>query len=279
MSCAYTIIFVFIGIMTATGFLIALINRKGKSDVSSIEISDMRTKYRTSDYLIVVETRIDLISHPTDIIYVRPILKKKKSWISADFLKKSEPNEALDGENGEVVWKLQFRVYSEIVLLIFLPLDTPIQPDHDQQFLSGSKFYFFVAAHKSVDIEKAIGCEVWIPFQGRTRVWTPKSITIRKMMISPDIVPPVGKLNDISYPILKFYFEGRISLIENFRLFAAKKIYFYPILLEFERAPDIPLEEMEKVPSDKKNILCGIIYFEYNHSERPFLRKILQLFH
>ena len=73
----------------------------------------MRTKYRTSDYLIVVETRIDLISHPTDIIYVRPILKKKKSWISADFLKKSEPNEALDGENGEVVWKLQFRVYSE----------------------------------------------------------------------------------------------------------------------------------------------------------------------
>ena len=98
--------------MTATGFLIALINRKGKSDVSSIEISDMRTKYRTSDYLIVVETRIDLISHPTDIIYVRPILKKKKSWISADFLKKSEPNEALDGENGEVVWKLQFRVYN-----------------------------------------------------------------------------------------------------------------------------------------------------------------------
>ena len=99
-----------------------------------------------------------------------------------------------------------------------------------------------------MDIEKAIGCEVWIPFQGRTRVWTPKSITIRKTMISPDIVPPVGKLNDISYPILKFYFEGRISLIENFRLFAAKKIYFYPILLEFERAPDIPLEEMEKVP-------------------------------
>ena len=126
-------------------------------------------------------------------------------------------------------------------------LYTLIQPDHDQQFLSGSKFYFFVAAHKSVNIEKAMGCEVWIPFQGRTRVWTPKSITIRKMMISPDIVPPVGKLNDISYPILKFYFDGRISLIENFRLFAARKIYFYPILLEFERAPDIPLEEMEKV--------------------------------
>ena len=110
-------------------------------------------------------------------------------------------------------------------------LYTLIQPDHDQQFLSGSKFYFFVAAHKSVNMEKAIGCEVWIPFQGRTRVWTPKSITIRKMMISPDIVPPVGKLNDISYPILKFYFDGRISLIENFRLFAARKIYFYPILL------------------------------------------------
>ena len=141
--------------MTVTGLLVALIHKKGKSDVSSIEISDMRTKYRTSDYLIVVETRIDLISHPTDIIYVRPIFKKKKSWISADFLKMSEPNDALDGENGEVVWKLQ--------------------PEHEQQFLSGSKFYFFVAAHKSVDIEKAIGCEVWIPFQGRTRVWTPKT--------------------------------------------------------------------------------------------------------
>ena len=115
--------------MTATGFLIALINRKGKSDVSSIEISDMRTKYRTSDYLIVVETRIDLISHPTDIIYVRPILKKKKSWISADFLKKSEPNEVLDGENGEVVWKLQFRVPSVLgyldTIFNFLPCRHP----------------------------------------------------------------------------------------------------------------------------------------------------------
>ena len=89
----------------------------------------MRTKYRTSDYLIVVETRIDLISHPTDIIYVRPILKKKKSWISADFLKKSEPNEALDGENGEVVWKLQFRVPSVLgyldTILNFLPFRHP----------------------------------------------------------------------------------------------------------------------------------------------------------
>ena len=69
----------------------------------------MRTKYRTSDYLVVVETRIDLISNPTDMIYVRPILQKRKDWLSADFLRKAiEKNmNEMDGQDGEVVWKLQ----------------------------------------------------------------------------------------------------------------------------------------------------------------------------
>ena len=103
-------------------------------------------------------------------------------------------------------------------------------------------------------------------YSGSTRVWTPKSVTFRRMLITPDIVPPVGHINEISYPILKVgnvqftenvdspkndiprkcYFNGTISLIDNFRLFAFETVKFYSLLLDFERVPEKPLEDVER---------------------------------
>ena len=58
--------------------------------------------------------------------------------------------------------------------------------------------------------------KVWIEFEGKSKIWIPKSITIRKLIMEPEYFPVTENLNAISFPIIKFYFGGVLSLTESY---------------------------------------------------------------
>ena len=58
--------------------------------------------------------------------------------------------------------------------------------------------------------------KVWIEFEGKSKIWIPKSITIRKLIMEPEYFPVTENLNSISFPIIKFYFNGVLSLTESY---------------------------------------------------------------
>ena len=59
-------------------------------------------------------------------------------------------------------------------------------------------------------------CQVWVEFEGKSKIWIPKSITIRKLIMEPEYFPVTENLNSISFPIIKFYFDGVLSLTESY---------------------------------------------------------------
>ena len=79
-------------------------------------------------------------------------------------------------------------------------------------------YYFLVNTEFDLDIESIADCKIWIEFEGKSKMWTPKSITIRKLAIEPEHFPVTGSINLISYPIMKFYFSGVLSLTDNLQM-------------------------------------------------------------
>ena len=63
--------------------------------------------------------------------------------------------------------------------------------------------------------ELTIPVQVWIEFEGKSKIWVPKSITIRKLIMEPEYFPVTEYLNSISFPIIKFYFVGVLSLTDS----------------------------------------------------------------
>ena len=67
--------------------------------------------------------------------------------------------------------------------------------------------------------------KVWIEFEGKSKIWIPKSITIRKLIMEPEYFPVTENLNSISFPIIKFYFGGVLSLTESYGI---RKLQYGP---------------------------------------------------
>ena len=112
-------------------------------------------------------------------------------------------------------------------------------------------------------------CQVWVEFEGKSKIWIPKSITIRKLIMEPEYFPVTENLNSISFPIIKFYFDGVLSLTESYgihklrpkgpyqvrkivdpilslQITSDKIIKFPKLVLDIERIPDIPIEKVER---------------------------------
>ena len=129
-------------------------------------------------------------------------------------------------------------------------------PNVGMHFYSGSK-YHFVCTSKT-PMEDIVDCQVWIPFQGKlyflhksvfdetlgkTRTWYPKSVKIRKMTSKLLRVGFVGYLDEISTSIYTFLYDEKISLMDNFSLYSARR--FCHLRTEF--STESPLVEENEV--------------------------------
>ena len=95
----------------------------------------MRVSYENVA-LLVVETKFDFITDPTDVICVKPIMNPKKStsWIDEMNL------DYLVEKDHKRIWKLS--------------------PNYGNKFTAGSVYYFIVNAEFDVDTEDINDCKV-----------------------------------------------------------------------------------------------------------------------
>ena len=63
-------------------------------------------------------------------------------------------------------------------------------------------------------------------FLGRTRAWNPKSVTIRRIEEPLITASEVGFISDLSTPLYKFNYEGKISLMENISLRSVETVRY-----------------------------------------------------
>ena len=97
------------------------------------------------------------------------------------------------------------------------------KPKHEMQFENGSRYHFVCSANAE-SLDDVVDCVVWVPFQGRTRSWVPKSIHIRQLTDILMTTPKVGYIDDISEPLYTFYYNGKISLMDNYYLRSSKVV-------------------------------------------------------
>jgi len=180
-----------------------IFKRKNRSkDNLTLTISDCldeNLKTRIS-FILVVETELDFKVKNTDTVHIKPIFKEK--------LPDDGPEQFYRSNEYNVVWKLKH--------------------SHRLTFSAGSRLYFRVTATGLYDLEDATSCIIWIPFNGQAKLWAPKSITVRKLTHKLDQIPSIGTLNSISYPIIKFNFRGRISLLaeDNYELVSKNTVLY-----------------------------------------------------
>ena len=199
LSCSlrHTLTFFFV-IASVAALFLALIRHQARGDLKSIELVD-RCDGHAHKYIVVIETQLGHVPSPSDIVYVKPVMKQpRRNWLNGhetdEFFANIGPSPKF--AYWDTVWKLK--------------------PNHGFTFESSSKFKFLCSSVSP--LENVSDCVVWIPFQGRTRTWRPKSITIRRLAISLAIADEVGYVSDLSTPLYKFTYEGKISLMENISL-------------------------------------------------------------
>ena len=77
-------------------------------------------------------------------------------------------------------------------------------------------------------------------FLGRTRAWHPKSVTIRRIEEPLITASEVGFISDLSTPLYKFNYDGKISLMENISLRSVETVSYddQGLIMETSEDPD-----------------------------------------
>ena len=80
-------------------------------------------------------------------------------------------------------------------------------------------------------------------FLGRTRAWSPKSVTIRRLEEPLITASEVGFIRDLSTPLYKFNYDGKISLMENISLRSVETVRYDDQGFVKEKSEDIDFAE------------------------------------